>query len=331
MSRLGLAVPTYNRPYKLKRFLQCLAEQSFRDFSVYLVDSGYNSKTVSDMQEYAKKIDLIIIPATPKHWWAAATNMAVRAALRDRCDLIMTINDDAIIKPDFLEKMVELFEKYNCRMLGARIDFADRPGTIWSLGLASKWGDSDLFGLDRRDYHNVQEQELPRNILEQEIVQTQGQCGDGLLIEANVFKEIGLYHEKICPQGHSDREHSFRAQFKGIKIWCATNVVLYNDVYNDNEKLAKVSPSQTNYIKRKNWRNNLYDRLKKISWLRNVHGRVKRIWESCIYSPWKRTSVLYKKYFRINSSYYVWPVLYICLKYAPRDQKFKSVKANLSR
>jgi GT2 family glycosyltransferase len=319
MSRLGLAVPTYNRPFKLKRFLQHLAVQSFRDFTIYLVDSGYNDKTASDLQEYGEKINLKIIPATPKHWWAAATNKAVRSAIRDRCELIMTINDDAIIGPDFLEKMVNTFKKYQCNMLGARIDFADRPGTIWSLGLATKWGDPDLFGLDRRDYYQIEERALPQNILSQEIVQTEGQCGDGLLIAARVFSEIGLYHEIICPHGHSDREFCFRARRKGIKIWCTTKVVLYNDVYNDSEKPTRVTTSQTGLIKENTWQYSLYSRLRKINSLRSIYGRVKRI-------TW-----LYGKYFHINSGYYVWPVLYICLKYAPGKNKFRSVKAYLLR
>jgi GT2 family glycosyltransferase len=290
LSRLGLAVPTYNRPYKLKRFLQCLSVQSFRNFTVYLVDSGYNAKTLSDLQEYREKMDLRIIPSTPKHWWAAATNLAVKSALRDKCELIMTINDDAIIKPDFLEKMVITFKNNKCRMLGARIDFADQPGTIWSLGLYSKWFDQGLFGLDYRDYFNIKEESLPPDVLNQEIVQTQGQCGDGLLIEAGVFDEIGLYHEKICPHCHSDREFSFRARQKGLKIWCTTKVILFNDVHNYSETTTHVPRPFNN----------------------RLVGKINR---------------LYKLYFHIGSSYYVWPVLYICLRYAPAGKKLRSVAA----
>jgi GT2 family glycosyltransferase len=291
--RLGLAVPTYNRHKKLKRFLHNLTTQSFRDFTVYLADSGYNDKTSSDLQEYNEKIDLRIIPATPRHWWAATTNMAVKSALQDECALIMTINDDSVIKPDFLERMVTTFEKYKCRMLGARIDFADQPGIIWSLGLHAKWCDPELFGLDSRDYFNINEQALPPHMLDQEIVHTQGQCGDGLLIAADVFDEIGFYHEIICPQSHSDREFSLRAQQKGIKMWCTTRVVLYNDVYNDSES------SKPNEMQH------------------SCHGFIEII---------KR---LYSLYFRIKSPYYVWPVLYICLKYAPAGKKIRSATAFL--
>jgi GT2 family glycosyltransferase len=329
MSHLGLAVPTFNRPFKLKRFLHCLTEQSFRDFTIYLVDSGYNEKTASDLQKYREKIDLRIIPATPKYWWAAATNLAVRSALQDRCELIMTINDDAIIKPDFLEKMVITFEKYKCRMLGARIDFADQPETIWSLGLAAKWCDPDLFGLDYRDSHNIKAQALPQNILNQEIVQTQGQCGDGLLIAASVFYEIGLYHEKICPQCHSDREFSFRAQRKGIKMWCTTKIILYNDVYNDSEAPLIEQCSQQSDIQQMNWLDSLYFGVKKMNWL---YSRVKKMnWLKSIYFQMKQMNWLYGQYFQIKSSYYLWPGLYVCLKYAPAGKKLKSIMAYLKQ
>jgi GT2 family glycosyltransferase len=329
VSYLGLAVPTFNRPGKLKRFLHCLAEQSFRDFTIYLVDSGYNEKTALGLQTYGEKLDLRIIPATPKYWWAAATNLAVKSALQDRCELIMTINDDAIIKPDFLEKMVILFEKYKCRMLGARIDFADQPETIWSLGLAAKWCDPALFGLDHRDYHNIKAQALPHNILNQEVVQTQGQCGDGLLIAASVFHEIGLYHDKICPQCHSDREFSFRAQRKGIKMLCTTKVILYNDVYNDSEAPPIKECSQRSDIQQMNWLDSLYSRVKQMNWL---YPRVKKMnWLKSIYFRMNRINWLYGLYFHINSDYYIWPVLYICLKYAPAGKKLRSITAFLKK
>lgn len=225
--QLGVVVPTFNRKHKTKRFLECFAKQTYKDFRIYVVDSGSTDGT-RDMLETDPQCRLI--KATPNEWWAGATNLGVKQALADGCDVILTINDDAIVKPDYLSSFVEVFEKYDCLILSNRIDYADDPGRIWSLGSYTLWNTPLLFKLR---YCGVKASDLPANLKDQGVIPTMTACGDGVLVRKEVYDRIGLYAERGVKFLHGDSEFCLRAQKASIPIYVAPSVVLYNDVYND--------------------------------------------------------------------------------------------------
>lgn len=243
---IGIVVPTFNRQRKTRRFLESLVHQTYRDFRVYMVDSGSTDGTRDLINEH--RIDVCLVPATPSHWWASATNLGVKRAIADGCDPLLMINDDAIILEDYLERFVSVFERNKLDYLANRIDFADQPGRIWALGSFSVWSSPYLFQLK---FNGWWEDELPPEICKGEIYPAQATCGDGVLIRKSVFERIGFYQETYCPQVHADTEFSFRARQQGIQPHVATNVVLYNDVDNLSESMGSTSLQATELDKLK--------------------------------------------------------------------------------
>lgn len=232
---LAIVVPTLNRSRKLARFAKCLSRQTYKDFHVYIVDSG--SKDGTHEMCFTFPIPYTFIQATPDDWWSAATNIGIKKALKDGCEIILTINDDAIIMDDYLEKFLAVFKKNNLRICANRIDFADRPGVVWALGSYSTFGSPYLFQLAYNEYWV---DDLPTEVLSSEIIPTMAVCGDGILIHKSVFEEIGLFEEKFTPHAHGDSEFALRANKANIPVYVALNVVLYNDVYNTSEQAIQV-------------------------------------------------------------------------------------------
>lgn len=228
---VGIVVPTLNRIRKTTRFAYCLSRQTFKDFHLYIVDSGSTDGTQEAI--FTFPIPCTLIRASLDDWWSANTNLGIKKALEDGCDLILTINDDSIILEDYLEKFVELFRRHDLKICANRIDFADNPGKVWALGSYSTFGSPFLFQLK---YNSYWFNELPSDIRSNEIVPTMTVCGDGVLIHRNVFEQIGFFNETFTPQVHGDSEFSFRAQKHGIPLYIATSIVLYNDVYNLSEE-----------------------------------------------------------------------------------------------
>ena len=231
---LGIIVPTFNRVRKLARLIECLQRQTFKDFHVYIVDSGSSDGTRELCLTFP--VPSTLVKATPDHWWSAANNLGIRRALRDGCDLILTINDDAIILSDYLEKFLKVFKTHNLEICANRIDFADEPGKIWALGSYSTFGSPFLFQLK---YNGYWFDELPEEIKKKEILPTMSVCGDGVLIHKKVFDQIGFFDETFTPQVHGDSEFSLRANNHGISVYVAPTVVLFNDIYNLSEEGSK--------------------------------------------------------------------------------------------
>jgi GT2 family glycosyltransferase len=225
--QLGVVVPTFNRKRKTMRFLDCFANQTRRDFRLYMVDSGSTDGTREMLAAHPL---CRLLRATPRQWWAGAMNLGVKQAFRDGCDVILTINDDAAVKPDYVASFAALFEKYDCQILSNRIDYSDDPGRIWSLGSYTLWNTPLLFKLR---FCGARMEDLPLEIASRDIAPAMTACGDGMLVRKDVYDRIGLYAERGVKFLHGDSEFTLRAQKAGIPIHVAPNIVLYNDVYND--------------------------------------------------------------------------------------------------
>jgi GT2 family glycosyltransferase len=228
---IGIVVPTLNRIRKLKRFVNCLSRQTYKDFHVYIIDSGSTDGTREEA--FSFPVPCSFITATSDDWWTSATNIGIKKALDDGCEYVLTINDDAIILDNYLENFMELFTKHNLKFCANRIDFADKPGMVWALGSYSTFGSPFLFQLKYNEYWY---DELPQDILSREIIPTMTVCGDGVLIHKSVFEKIGFYNEKFTPHVHADSEFSLRANKNGIPVYVAPNIVLYNDTENLSEE-----------------------------------------------------------------------------------------------
>lgn len=231
--KVGIVIPTLNRVRKTRRFIHCLERQTYNNFKLYLVDSGSKDGT-RELSVFAD-IPCEVIPATLDDWWSSCTNIGVRKAVGEGCDVILTINDDSIIGETYLEEFLDVLQRHDLLILGNRIDFADEPGRIWALGSYSIWGSPFLFQLRYNGYWADELQDL---IDGNEILESMTLCGDGVLIRREVFETIGLYDERHTPQVHGDSEFIMRARRHGIKAYVATRVVLYNDIYDETEALA---------------------------------------------------------------------------------------------
>ena len=204
--------------------------QEFTAFKFYMVDSASADGTQDLLPIDGLDAELLI--ASRNDWWASATNIGVRKALSDGCEFILTINDDAIIRPEFLSDLYDLAVKRKLDILAARIDFAHQPGKVWSLGSFSIWGSPYLFQLKFNGYW---EDELPVEVLSDDIYPCQALCGDGVLISRRVFEDIGEYQSVWCPQVHADSEFILRANRMAYRAYVATRIVLYNDTENDSK------------------------------------------------------------------------------------------------
>ena len=175
---IGIVVPTLNRVKKTKRFIDCLTRQKYQDFHLYIVDSGSTDGTRLLVNE--GRVPCTLLKASLNDWWSSCTNIGLKRALEDGCELLLTINDDSIILPDYLEMFVDLMNKPDISICANRIDFADQPGRIWALGSYSIWSSPYLFQLR---YNGYWEDQLPKDILESKVIESMAVCGDGVMIK----------------------------------------------------------------------------------------------------------------------------------------------------
>jgi GT2 family glycosyltransferase len=236
-------VPTFNRQAKLLRFLDLIQQQTYPNLQIIVVDSGSIDGTPAFVGEKFPQVTLVQV--SDREFWAGATNAGVKVALDRQIDLILTINDDAVIQPEHIHRLVNLFQQHQLSILGNRIDYLTPKEKVWSLGTYSDWGTDRFLKIA---YNDIDLVNIPSSILEQELVTVDTLPGNGVLIRRSVFDRIGLYNAKFCPHYHADSELIMRAGKAGIEAYITPSIVLQNDFSNDQKQIPIRSLAGLKYI-----------------------------------------------------------------------------------
>lgn len=224
MVKVAAVVPTYNRWPKTQRFLEQFILQMYADLTIIVVDAHSPDGTASRIRQHYP--DIILLQVNSQNYWAGATNAGVRYALAHGYDYVLTINDDAVIESDYVQRLVALAQSQKLHILGNRIDYLAPSGKVWALGTQLTWGTPNFL---RLQYSNTNVEDLPTDLMSQEIMSVDTLPGDGALIHRRVFERVGLYQARFLPHYHADSELVLRAKRYGFQAYVAPHVVLQDD------------------------------------------------------------------------------------------------------
>jgi GT2 family glycosyltransferase len=99
---VSVTVVTYNSGRFIKRCLESVLEQKYRDLEVVVVDNASTDGTVDILEQFA---DCCRIYYNDENiGFAAAQNQAIALA---RGDWVLTLNPDVLLLPNFIQAMVE--------------------------------------------------------------------------------------------------------------------------------------------------------------------------------------------------------------------------------
>lgn len=226
-------VPVRNRRAISLRFLEQISRQTYSNLQVVVVDSNSSDGTVEAIREAFPWVQ--VLAAANDDYWTGATNRGVRHALAWGSEWLLTINDDAVIADDHVERLVAIALRNGCRILGAQINYLDDPERIWCLGTFTEWGSDNLL---RLGYHGFLNQDRSPDLMGHEVVSADALAGNGVLIHHSIFRRIGLYNDAWLPHYHADSEFVMRAVSRGISAWVTPRIILLNDFDEDQKKIS---------------------------------------------------------------------------------------------
>ena len=189
--------------------------------------------------------------------FTGANTVGINRAMAQGADYVLFLNNDTIVTPDFLTRMIAAAEADSrVGILGCKIFYAqaDEQGRhqIWSLG-----GYSFVRGMpiniaggsyDRPEWKGVTEQPL-----------INGCC---MLIRRGVIETVGVQDDQLF-FGMDDVDYSLRASRAGWKNLVVLDAVIYHA---SAQSVVPRSGLQAYYI----FRNALQLRTKNFSWIRNL-------------------------------------------------------------
>ncbi|HET9486883.1 MAG TPA: glycosyltransferase family 2 protein [Chryseosolibacter sp.] len=202
-----IVIPVYNRKEFTRACLLSLKNQTLQNHQIIIVDDGSTDGTSEMIAEEFPGVTTL--SGTGNLYWTAAINMGIRYALATGAEYVMTLNNDTVATPEFMEKMIFWSQKKPESLLGALdIDATSKKPYYGGEIIHPIWNTS-RFLLDeipeekRTGLHSVSL--FP---------------GRGLLIPRKVFDTIGLFDEKKLPHYMSDYDFTTLAKHRGFEIYC---------------------------------------------------------------------------------------------------------------
>lgn len=207
-TRIAVIIACHNRRDTTVRCLEALRANSDVDaeLRLFVTDDGSTDAT----SEAIKAIwpEATIVQGTGALFWAAGMALAERAAVRDRPDYLLWLNDDTLLDPDAVARLLALSQDMpNAIVVGATRD----PET----------GEGTYGGRTRIDYHP---QRLARLPITDQPQRADTFNGNVVLIPWSARTTVGPIDGSF-PHAYADDDYGLRATARGVPIMQAPGSV----------------------------------------------------------------------------------------------------------
>jgi GT2 family glycosyltransferase len=259
MSILGLVTVLYKSDEVLEDFFRSLHIQGYKEYHLYLVDNSAGPSTENAIVEGMRKYPIAgftYIDSGGNVGVAAGNNIGIRKALADGCEEILLLNNDILIKQDFLlGKMAELAKKAD--LVTVKIYYHD-TGLVWMAG----------GHMDHRRALGVHE---GMKIVDHPGLNIPGYITYAptcfLLVKSSVFRQVGMMDEQYFAY-YDDTDFVLRCTKAGYKLWYEPTLHLFHKVSS-----SSGGDSSPFYI--------YYGNRNKIYFIRKHYKGLHRLWLLC--------------------------------------------------
>lgn len=193
-------VLNWNLPEETISCIRNLQESDIPNLEIVVVDNGSTDGSVDRLRREFPKLDVVSL--STNLGFAAGSNVGIRYALAHGTPWILLVNNDAVLAPDAIRRLIAAAEPGSAAM--PRID-ALPSRRLWHAGARAH----KLTGLPVA----VSERDLAAG----EVVDLDYVVGCVLLIHRDLVARVGLFDEKYFMY-YEDLDFSLRARTAGCRL-----------------------------------------------------------------------------------------------------------------
>ncbi|MDD3998556.1 MAG: glycosyltransferase family 2 protein [Candidatus Shapirobacteria bacterium] len=235
VKNIAIVILNWNQPDLTTKTISSFLKINSKNFSyhLYLVDNNSSDNSFQVFQELYKNNSKITLLKTKSNLgYAGGNNYGIKKALAKNYDFILIANNDIIVAPDFIEKLLISAAKNPKSILFPKIYFA--PGfeyhrdryqkseigkVIWALGGKIDW--NNVYA------SNVAIDEVDRGQYDHKKFKIDFISGCCLMVPSGAFKEIGFFDDRYFLY-LEDVDFSQRAIRAGYKLKLVPGAVIWH-------------------------------------------------------------------------------------------------------
>jgi GT2 family glycosyltransferase len=210
----SVIIPNWNGKHLLKECLNSLAEQTFKNFEIILVDNGSDDGSV----EFVRHICpiAVVLELRENIGFAGGVNAGIKVA---KGSYFVLLNNDTAVDTSWLEHLASAIgENPNLYIFASKLLSYYNRNIIDSAG--------DAFVLSSGSY-KIGEYKSTENFLERDFIF--GACGGGGCYKRELFDKIGYFDEDFFAY-FEDVDLSFRANWAGFRCLSVPDAIIYHKV-----------------------------------------------------------------------------------------------------
>ena len=218
-----VVVPTYRRPEAVERTLHALLDVDYPSerYEIIVVDDGSKDATeaavqrVIDGRATGERVRYL---AQDNSGAATARNRGARAA---QGDVLVFVDDDILVAPDHVARHLALLADNRLALTNGHWEFT--PEVLAVLRTTP-------FGRFRIEVEEWVKDTLPKQAVENGLVEPSAATACNLGIWRDFFWEVGGFDESFPVAGYEDQDFSHRAVAAGARILYDQSIrLLHND------------------------------------------------------------------------------------------------------
>ncbi len=216
--------------------LRSLQKTNYPNLEIIVVDNGSKNKNEAEtIKSHFPKVQLI--KSSSNLGFSGGNNLGIKAALKNKSDYIVLLNNDTVVVPNFLSEIIKYID-YNpdVDIVSPLIYTHSQPKKIWF-----SYGKLYLF------LGNIKASHQETNFDKNNIWFVSGCC---MFVKSNVFNKIGLLDDRFFAY-FEDTDFCIRAKLSGYKIGIVEKSKIFHKVSQSSGGV--LSPIYLYYMTRNNW------------------------------------------------------------------------------
>lgn len=228
---------SYDGRHLLEVILPSLAQQSFRDFEVVVVDNGSRDDTVTWLRENWPQVQLVSLPQNIGV--TGALNVCVHAG---RGELLALFNNDMELEPDCLAELVAALDAHpEAGWAAAKLRDFEQRELLDGAGDVFTWAATG--GRRGHGQRDSGQYDTPGEIF--------GACGGAALYRRSVLRLVGDFDEDFFAF-YEDVDWNLRAQLAGFSCRYVPTAVVHH------MGSATIGRGLSDFTRYHLWRNTLW-------------------------------------------------------------------------
>lgn len=235
MYRVAIIVLNWNGISDTLECLKSFEKQSYKNFSLIVVDNGSSDDSKKSLSSYKKQTstDLKVIFNKKNLGFTGGVNVGINYAIKNDFDYVALFNNDAVADKRWLEALISAIDKKKDIGICTGLLLHRDGKTIDSTG---DW--YSIWGLPFPRLRNAPSSQSPKSGY------VFGATGGATIYKVAMLKQIGLFDDDFFAY-YEDVDISFRAQLAGWKVWYEPKAIAYHEQGSSSNKISGFGVYQT--------------------------------------------------------------------------------------